>query len=99
MKLDSMAEVEITTTASANYQYTIDYELFLDGSSIATITVEKQTDSQTATSRLFGEIPNMTWIDTPAAGSHTYEIRITVTGTNLTSAVALTRALNAIAFG
>jgi hypothetical protein len=98
LKLDSMAEVEITTSASANYQYTINYQLYLDGASIAAVTVEKDTDSQTATSRLFGEIPNLTWIDTPAAGSHTYEIRITVTGTNLTSAVALTRALNALAF-
>jgi len=41
----------------------------------------------------------MTWIDTPAAGTHTYEIRITVTGTNIVSATALTRALNAVLFG
>ncbi|SHJ02701.1 hypothetical protein SAMN02746098_05035, partial [Desulfosporosinus lacus DSM 15449] len=99
LKLDSMSEVEITTTASTNYQYTINYELFLDGASIATVTVEKDTDSQSATARLFGEIPSLTWIDTPTAGSHTYEIRITVTGTNLTSAVALTRALNVLIFG
>ena len=45
------------------------------------------------------QAPNMTWIDTPAAGTHTYEIRITVTGTNIVSATALTRALNAVLFG
>jgi hypothetical protein len=99
LKLDSMAEVEITTAATAAYQYTINYQLFLDGLSIAAVTVENDIDSQSATARVLGEIPNLTWVDTPAAGSHTYEIRITVTGTNLTSAVALTRALNAISFG
>ena len=93
-----MSEVEITTTNSSNFQYTIVYSLFLDGVSIATVTVEKDNDNATANTRLYGEIPNMTWIDTPAAGSHIYEIRITVTGTNLASAVALTRALNAISF-
>jgi hypothetical protein len=42
---------------------------------------------------------NTTWIDTPAVGTHTYEIRITVTGTNIVSTTALTRALNAVLVG
>ncbi|MBZ9622594.1 NTTRR-F1 domain [Clostridium sp. FP2] len=99
LKLDSMAEVEITTTASANYQYTITYGLFRDGSAIATVTAEKDKDNVSPTSRLLGEIPNLTWVDAPSAGPHTYEIRITVTGTNITSATALTKALNIIIFG
>jgi len=74
------------------------FEQFRDGTSLATLTVEQNNDKVALTSRLFSEIPNLTWVDAPSAGSHTYEIRITVTGTNLTSAVALTRALNALTF-
>ena len=98
IKLDSMAEVEITTTNSGTLRYTIGSSLFVDGVSIATVTIEKDHDEASVNTRLYGEIPNITWIDDPVAGSHTYEIRITVTGTNLASAVALTRALNAISF-
>jgi hypothetical protein len=98
IKLDSMAEVEITTTAAAVYQYTITYTLFRGVTPLATVTVEKETDSQSVTSKLFGEIPNLTWTDSPGAGTFTYTIVITVTGSNVSNASAITRALNALLF-
>ncbi|HYE67733.1 MAG TPA: hypothetical protein VEA58_03925, partial [Anaerovoracaceae bacterium] len=96
VKLDSMSEVEITTTAAASYQYTIIYSLLNGATTLATVTVEKETDSQAAVAKLFGEIPNLTWVDLPGAGTFTYTISITVTGTNITAADAITRALNAV---
>jgi predicted aconitase with swiveling domain len=94
-----MVEVEVTTSATTPYQYTITYSLFSDGAAISTITVERAEDNVPTTARVLSEIPNITWIDAPTAGVHTYEIRITVTGTNIASAQALTRALNAVIFG
>jgi hypothetical protein len=94
-----MVEVEVTTGVLTPYQYTITYNLFLDGATLATITVEKEEDNVSAAARILSEIPNVTWIDAPTAGVHTYEIRITVTGTNVASARALTRALNTVIFG
>nr|WP_288829280.1 hypothetical protein [uncultured Clostridium sp.] len=93
-----MAEVEITASSAGNYQYTIVYNLLRSGTIIATVTVEKDNDSTGAT-RLYGEIPNMTWVDTPGAGTFTYSVDITVTGTNVASASTITRALNAIVIG
>jgi hypothetical protein len=97
LKIDSMCEVEVTVGLIAIFQYSIQYYLYLDGGSIASVTVEKEHDSP-AIAVILGEIPNLTWVDQPAAGLHTYEIRITVTGVNITDAVAKTRALNIIAF-
>ena len=94
-----MVEVELTTASLSPYQYTITYSLYGDLSLISTVTVEKEKDNVTLNARILGEIPNLTWIDAPAAGAHTYEIRITVTGTNIASASARTRSLNAITFG
>ncbi len=96
VKLDSMAEVEITTTAAAAYQYTITYSLLNGATTLATVIVEKVTDSQTANTKLFSEIPNLTWVDSPGAGTFTYTINITVTGTSISDANAVTRALNAV---
>jgi len=94
-----MAEIEITTTVSATSQYTILYDLLLDGVSIASVTVEKDQDNASAATRLYGEIPNLTWVDSPSASAHTYRIDVTISGTNIVSpSVALTRALNIISF-
>jgi hypothetical protein len=100
LKIDSVAEVEVTTGAGLpNYQYTITYVLLNGATPLATITAEKDHDQASAASRVYGEILNLTWVDAPTAGAQDYSIQITVTGTNLTSAEALTRALNAVIFG
>ena len=100
VKLDSMADVEITTTALIGAtQYTLTYDLERDGTPIATVTREEEVDQALAIARVFGDIPNETWLDAPAAGAHTYDLVITVTGTNVTAANVLTRALNAVVFG
>nr|WP_326493437.1 hypothetical protein [Clostridium estertheticum] len=93
-----MAEVEITTTVSATSQYTILYSLLKDGTSIASVTIEKDKDFASAATRISGEIPNLTWVDTVIdALSHTYSIEVTVSGTGIVSpSVAITRALNII---
>jgi len=91
--------VELTTSPTSNYQYTVTYSLFLDGTAIATVVAEKQYDSQAAVTHLLSEIPNLTWVIAPAAGVHIYEIRITVTATNIATASAQTRSLNVISFG
>jgi hypothetical protein len=105
VKLDSMVEVEITTGNASPHQYTILYELVRDigttNTTIASVTVEKEEDNATpATARVLGEIPNLTWIDTTTSTSHTYDIRVSVTGSNIAvgGAKYLTRALNAVIF-
>jgi len=100
VKLDSMSEVEITGTVGATNQYKISYGLFRDGVLISSISVEKNVEkdqgSTSLSGKAFGEVPNITWVDTPVAGSYTYDIEITVTGTNITSATAFARSLNAL---
>ena len=99
VKLDSMAEVEITTTGgSGSVQYTITYELLLDGATIVTLTREKEADQGAGPSRVYGDIPNETWVDVPGVGPHVYTIRIRVTGTFITAALVRARALNALVF-
>ena len=73
--------------------------LLLDAAPIATVTVEKDHANAASAARLIGEIPNLTWVNSPGVGAHIYRIDITVTGTALVSATANTRALNAIIFG
>jgi hypothetical protein len=97
VKIDSMSEVEMTTAAATAYQYTISYSLVRDAATtLATITIDNDVDSQTATARTLSENPSLTWIDTPGAGTFSYTIVITVTGTNIDTADALTRAINAV---
>jgi hypothetical protein len=94
-----MADVEITTSTLTPYQYTITYILYVNGTALSTVTIVREEDNVSLAARILDEVPNMTWFDSPAAGTPTYEIRITVAGTNIASAQALTRALNAIIFG
>jgi len=93
-----MSEVEVTSATASPVQYTITYSLFLDGASIASIDIDKDQTNTPQTARNFAEIPNLTWVNSPLAAAHTYEIRITVTGTNISSAAVLTRALNIVRF-
>ncbi|QGU00156.1 hypothetical protein SYNTR_1562 [Candidatus Syntrophocurvum alkaliphilum] len=91
-------EVEVTTTTSTSYDYTITYILHDGTNALATLTIEREDDSGAGVVRVLSEIPNLTWVDLPGAGTTTYEIRITVSGTNIDSAQALIRALNAVIF-
>jgi len=94
-----MVEVEIVSGAVINaVEYTITYQLLLDGTPIATITREDNSAQSIAIARTIIEIPNMTWVDTPGAGAHTYSIAIAVNGTNITDAQVNIRALNVIQF-
>jgi hypothetical protein len=99
LKLDAMTDVELTTAATAAFQYTIVFSLLRDATTLATVTVERDVDSQTATAKVFNEIPNLTWIDSPGAGNFIYTVVITVNGTNIDAADALTRAINAVVVG
>ncbi|WP_223703385.1 hypothetical protein [Sutcliffiella deserti] len=94
VKVDSVAEVDIIVGLSTTFQYTIEYSLYRDGVLLATLTENNEGDKPAGTVRLFSEIPNLTWIDTPGAGAHTYEVRLTVTGTNILTATVSTRSLN-----
>ncbi|WP_406542519.1 hypothetical protein [Clostridium ljungdahlii] len=95
--MDSMVELNIiVTTMGAFYNYSILYELREDG---ATIASEIISNAGVGNSNLEShtEIPNLTWTQTPTAGSHTYDIRLTLTSaTNITSVTANTKALNII---
>jgi hypothetical protein len=93
-----MVEVDMTVTALGVYDYTITYELLVDGAPVATETYD-DAGTATAIGEPHTEIPNMTWIVVPGAGTHTYNIQVTVTGTNIATADANTRALNGITFG
>lgn len=92
-----MVEVNLTTTALGAYDYTVTYELLVDSAPTASETVDN-AGTALAAAEEHTEVPNMTWVVSPAAGSHTYNIRVTVTGTNIATADANTRALNAVTF-
>ena len=99
LKLDSMADISMTTNATDS-NYTILYNL-LDGVTIiASLTLQNAFHFDAGTGRVYIEIPNMTWIDTPSAGPHTYSIQVTITTTGFASpSSATTRALNIISLG
>ena len=97
VKIDSVAEVDIVVGLSTTFQYTIEYFLYRDGILLATLTENNEGDKPAGIVRLFSDAPNLTWIDVPGAGMHTYEIRLTVTGNNVLTATVNTRSLNVIA--
>ncbi|NRU22193.1 hypothetical protein CLBEJ_41620 [Clostridium beijerinckii] len=99
LKLDSMAEIDLVTAAAlVTYSYTIEFELFRGATSLATVTINNSDTLTLLVARNLTEVPNLTWTDTPGAGTFTYTIVITITSTNITSADAVTRALNITIF-
>ena len=96
IKLDSMVELDIVVTAILPYSYSILYELREDTTTIASVTINN-AGTATSLGEEHTEISNLTWTQTPSAGSHTYDIQITLTSsTNITSVTATTKALNII---
>ncbi len=85
----------LTTGNATLYQYTIIAGLYGDLAPITTEMIKKKLIIQQQT---LGKIPNLTWIDTPTTGTHSYEIRITVTATDI-AGTAQTRSINATLFG
>jgi len=71
--------------------------LYRDGVVIGPTSLrEFGQDDNIATDRNIEIIPNLTWVDIPVPGQHTYEIRASLTGSfNLVSGVA-GRSLNAL---
>ncbi|WP_277752125.1 hypothetical protein [Halobacillus salinus] len=96
VKIDTMAEVDIVAGLATTFIYSIDFVLYRNGSIIANVTESNEGDKPSGIVRLFSDIPNLTWLDTPGAGAHNYEIRVTVTGTNLLTVTVNTRSLNII---
>jgi hypothetical protein len=95
IKLDSMAGVHIRTLSTAShYSYEIDYSLYRDGTLIAD-SVERGAADQTGMTDI-NLSPDLTWVDAPTGGSHTYEIKVLYAGTGLdTVDVRLSQSLNA----
>ncbi|MCY9150129.1 hypothetical protein MOF49_21835, partial [Bacillus haynesii] len=98
IKLDSMAEVDIIIGPATTFEYSIIFTLYRNNGAIAQVSVDSQDEKSAGSVRVYGDVPNLTWIDTPGAGTQTYEVRINVTGTNLLAANVNTRALNAVIF-
>ena len=96
IKIDSMTEVDIVTGLSTTFQYSIEYSLFRDNVAIATFTENNEGEKPGGIVRLFSDVPNLTWIDTPGAGNHTYEIRLTIIGSNILTITVNTRSLNIV---
>jgi hypothetical protein len=97
LKLDSMVEIDITASATT-FDYLITYELTEDGVAIATETIGNA--GTVAIGDIMTEVPNMTWVVTPVAGTHTYNVVVTITGFGIAISNNFgTRALNAIIFG
>ncbi|WP_430788534.1 collagen-like triple helix repeat-containing protein [Virgibacillus flavescens] len=96
VKIDSVAEIDIIVGLSSTFQFAIEYSLYRDGIVLATVTENDEGDKPAGIVRLYSDVPNLTWVDTPGVGPHTYEIRLTVTGTNILTATVNTRALNVI---
>ncbi|MGP4070124.1 hypothetical protein ACTWP7_16080 [Halobacillus sp. B29] len=97
LKIDSVAEIDIIVGLSTTFQYNIQYSLYRDGTLLATLLENNEGDKPGGIVRLFSDVPSLTWVDLPGAGMHTYEIRLTVTGTNILTATVNTRSLNVFA--
>ncbi|MFC7064239.1 hypothetical protein [Halobacillus seohaensis] len=101
IKLDSTFRLFFSTGSVTNYSLNVNYQLVRLGTSPTTLTTApvirtRTFSSNTTTSDTF--TPNITWIDTPPPGTHTYRIIITrVTATNITTLQVTNRALNAVA--
>ncbi|WP_315067477.1 hypothetical protein [uncultured Clostridium sp.] len=94
-----MSEINIVTAAAlVTYNYTIQFQLLRGGTTIATISINNSDDLTLAASRNLTEIPNLTWSDTPGAGTFTYTVVLTMSSTNINSATTTTRALNITIF-
>ncbi|MEK4445144.1 hypothetical protein N1I81_04295 [Bacillus sp. FSL M8-0052] len=93
-----MAEVDIVIGPATAFSYSVIFSLIRNGEVVAEVSADAQDEKSAGTVRVYSEIPNITWIDIPGAGSQSYEIRLNVTGTNLLSATVNTRSLNAIIF-
>jgi hypothetical protein len=103
VKLDSMVDLALDTIDSANsFDFDVVYQLQRNSTPIVQLRLFADHYSKTV-----GDIgsftyhPNLTWVDVPPVGAHTYSIVLTrqvVTGfeTNIQSIEAGTRALNAI---
>jgi len=98
IKLDSMAEINITTTSTTNNVNVVTYVLFKNGNTLATHINQKNNYTSPTAVRTASVEPAMTWVDTATSTSETYTVAVTVTGTNQASANTTTRALNAIIF-
>ena len=74
VKLDSMADVFLQTLGGGDFQFSLSYILLRDGMQIAlTEEADIAFDSITLT-------PNITWVDVPAPGTHTYQVVVNITG-------------------
>lgn len=105
VKLDSMVELSITTTAIVSVLTLTGITYRLERSTnggafttLATLDIEPIFPvSTSATTTLF---PNLTWVDRPGVGTHVYRIVIETNGTTLSTFIsaitAETRALNAL---
>ena len=93
-----MAAISMTTGTEDATNYTIEYNLLLDGGIIASETIKMAFTLGTDTQNII-ELPSMTWIDAPSAGPHTYRIDVTITGTIISPSSAITRALNIVTLG
>ncbi|WP_212029770.1 hypothetical protein [Metabacillus lacus] len=92
--ITAFSQVDITTSASSTTpSYNISFELFRDHVPISFVSITSQDEFVTPITRSFTEIPSLTWVDNPPQGDHVYNVRITVTGTGLESAIVETRSL------
>src|SRR5262245_49998726 len=76
VKLDSMAhwEIGVDSSISTSYSYSALFLLYRDGVVIGPTSLrEFGQDDNIATDRNIEIIPNLTWVDIPVPGQHTYE--------------------------
>ena len=103
IKLDSTFRLFFQTGSVTSHTLNVSYQLLRLGTSPTTLTTASvnRTRTFTATSTTITSdtyTPNITWIDTPPRGTHTYRIVITrVTATNITTLQVTNRAINAVA--
>jgi hypothetical protein len=103
VELDSMVDLAVDTIDSANsFGFDLEYQLQRNSTPITQFRLFADHYSKTVGDlRSFTYHPNLTWVDVPPVGVHTYSIVLTRqvdTGfeTNIQSIEAGTKALNAI---
>ncbi|MXQ52710.1 hypothetical protein [Shimazuella alba] len=94
LKIASKSSINIIVGPSNSYEYSIQYGLYRDGNLLSSVSLEEQDNKPLGAIQSYLQTPELDWEDTPSAGSGQYELKISVSGSNLLLVTCNTRALN-----
>lgn len=92
--INAFADIEVTTESTAEEpSYNILFELLRDDSVVTTVSITREFAFPFSLTRTFSEYPSISWFDDVPPGTYSYELWVTITGTELLSAVVQSRSI------